>query len=175
MLVIFVGIADTIMVSYAGESAMSGVALVDMYSFMVITILTSIGTGGAVIVSQYLGNKDYLKAILSANQLITVSFIISILVMILSLVFHKEILGLFFYSVENDVMKAADTYLLTTACSFHFLGIYDSSAAIYRSMEKTNTTMYVSFLMNVINATGNFVGIFILHVGVIGIAIPILI
>lgn len=175
MLIIFVGMADTIMVSYAGESAMSGVALVDMYSFMIITILTAIGTGGAVIVSQYLGNKDYLKANLSASQLITVSFIISILVMIFSLVFHKEILKLFFNSVENDVMKAADTYLLITACSFPFLGIYNSSAAIYRSMEKTNTTMYVSFLMNIINVVGNFICIFILHMGVIGVAIPTLI
>lgn len=175
MLIILVGMADTIMVSYAGESAMSGVALVDMYAFMVITILTAVSTGGAVIVSQYLGNKDYLKANLSSSQLITVSFIISLLVMTLSLVFHKEILRLFFNSVENDVMKAADTYLLITGCSFPFLGIYDSSAAIYRSMEKTNTTMYISFLMNIINAVGNFVGIFILHMGVIGVAIPTLI
>lgn len=35
-------------------------------------------------------------------------------------------------------------------------------------MEKTNTTMYISFLMNIINVVGNFVDIFILHVGVIG-------
>lgn len=96
-----------------------------MYSFIVITILIAVSTVGTVIVSQYLGNKDYLKANLSSGQLITVSFIISLLVMILSLVFHKEILRLFFNSVKNDVTKAADIYLLITRCSFPFLGIYE--------------------------------------------------
>lgn len=58
ILVMLVGMADTAIVSYAGEPAISGVALVDMFAYMIITILTAIATGGAVIVSQYLGSKD---------------------------------------------------------------------------------------------------------------------
>lgn len=68
ILVMLVGMADTAMVSYAGEAAISGVALVDMFAYMIITILTAIATGGAVIVSQYLGSKDKAKANLSASQ-----------------------------------------------------------------------------------------------------------
>lgn len=48
ILVMLVGIADTAMVSYAGEAAISGVALVDMSAYMIITILTA----SEVIVSQ---------------------------------------------------------------------------------------------------------------------------
>ena len=51
-LVMLVGMADTLMVSYAGEAAISGVALVDMFEYMIITILTSVSAGGAVIISQ---------------------------------------------------------------------------------------------------------------------------
>lgn len=175
VLVILVGVADTMMVSYAGEAAMSGVSLVDMYTFMIITIMAAVSTGGAVIVSQYIGNKNNKNANLSASQLMTVSFLVSAGLMAVSMIFHKGILHLFFGSVESDVMLSADKYLMITAVSFPFLGIYDSGAALYRCMKKTNTTMYVSLLMNVINIAGNAIGIFVLKAGVTGVAVPTLI
>ncbi len=175
LLVILVGAADTMMVSYAGEAAMSGVSLVDMYAYMIITIMAAVSTGGAVIVSQYIGNRDRGNANLSASQLMTVSVLVSAGLMAVSMILHRVILNLFFGSVEPDVMQAADKYLLITAVSFLFLGIYDSGAALYRSMEKTNVTMYVSMLMNVINITGNAVGIFVLKAGVAGVAVPTLV
>lgn len=175
VLVILVGVADTMMVSYAGEAAMSGVSLIDMYAFMMITIMAAVSTGGAVIVSQYIGNKDNQNANLSASQLITVSGLVATGLMAISMLLHREILNLFFGSVEYDVMQAADKYLLITAISYPFLGIYDSGAALYRSIEKTNITMYVSLLMNVINIVGNAVGIFVLKAGVAGVAFPTLI
>ena len=38
-LIVFVGVADTFMVSYAGEAAVSGVALVDTISFLITAVL----------------------------------------------------------------------------------------------------------------------------------------
>ena len=37
-LIVFVGVADTFMVSYAGEAAVSGVALVDTISFLITAV-----------------------------------------------------------------------------------------------------------------------------------------
>lgn len=107
ILVMLVGMADTAMVSYAGEAAISGVALVDMFAYMIITILTAIATGGAVIVSQYLGSRDKAKANLSASQLLTVTLLISLVIIALCEVFHMGILRLFFGSIEAGVMDAA--------------------------------------------------------------------
>lgn len=174
ILVMLVGMADTAMVSYAGEAAISGVALVDMFAYMIITILTAIATGGAVIVSQYLGSKDRVKANLSASQLLTVTLLISLVITAICEVFHMGILRLFFGSIEADVMDAAAKYLVITAFSFPFLAVYNSSAALFRSMEKTNVTMYVSLLMNAINVVGNAIGIFVLKAGVAGVAVPTL-
>lgn len=68
MLAMFVGTIDTMMVSHAGESAVSGVALVDMIDYLIITILSALATGGAVVVSLYLGSGDKIKANISAGQ-----------------------------------------------------------------------------------------------------------
>ncbi|MEG0365511.1 MAG: MATE family efflux transporter [Coprobacillus sp.] len=175
LLTMIVGMADTMMVSYAGEAAISGVGLVDMINNLVITILAAVATGGAVIVSQYIGNKDKEKANFASGQLLTITGIISVIIMILCLVFHKNLLSLFFGSVDSEVMKACITYFLITALSFPFLGLYNSSSALFRSISKTKVTMYVSLLMNVINVVGNYIGVMVLNAGVMGVAIPTLI
>ena len=58
ILSISVGMADTMMISYAGEAAMSGVSLVDMINTLLINIFAAIATGGAVILSQYIGRRE---------------------------------------------------------------------------------------------------------------------
>ena len=173
-LVFAVGIADSMMVSYAGEAAMSGVSLVDMFTFLVNTVLAAVGTGGAVIVAQYIGNKDRERASLSASQLMTLAAVVSIFVMAFSLVFRHGIMTLFYGNIEEDVRQAALTYLLITALSYPFLGVYNAGAALFRSMGKTSKTMQVSMIMNLINVVGNFIGIFILKAGVVGVAVPTL-
>ena len=175
ILIMAVGVADTVMVSYAGEVAISGVGLVDMFNNLIITVLAAIDAGGAIIVSQYIGNKDRKNANKASSQLLTITIVIATVIMLGCLVFHRILLSTFFGAIEMDVMKAATTYFLISAISFPFLGVYNSAAALYRSMEKTRTTMYVSILMNIINVVGNYNGVFILHAGVAGVAVPTLI
>ena len=175
ILIMAVGVADTVMVSYAGEVAISGVGLVDMFNNLIITVLAAIDAGGAIIVSQYIGNKDRKNANKASSQLLTITIVIATVIMLGCLVFHRILLSTFFGAIEMDVMKAATTYFLISAISFPFLGVYNSAAALYRSMEKTRTTMYVSILMNIINVVGNYLGVFILHAGVAGVAVPTLI
>ncbi len=172
LLVMLVGMADTIMVSAAGEAAISGVSIVNDVNNLIIAILTAIAGGGSVIVTQYLGNQDEENTKLSASQLIMISFIISLFFGILCVAFHSAILNFLYGSVEADVMASAKVYFWITALSFPFLGVYNSSAALYRSMNRTNTTMRVSILMNIINVVGNFICVYLLHMGAAGVAWP---
>lgn len=175
ILLMLVGIADTVMISYAGEAEISGVALVDMVGYLIITVLSAVATGGAVVVSQYLGKRDGEMAEKTAGQLFSITILISVVIMGICLLFSGPLLRLLFGSVEPEVMRAAKTYLVITAFSFPFLGIYNSSSAIFRSMKKTGIIMNVSFLMNTINVVGNAIGIFVFHAGVAGVAVPTLI
>ena len=73
ILAITVGMVDTVMVSMAGEAAISGVSLVDMSVNLMINIFAALATGGAVIVSQYLGKQKKETACEAANQLLLIS------------------------------------------------------------------------------------------------------
>lgn len=169
LLIIIVGIIATMMVSYAGEAAVSGVSLVDMINMLLINILAALTTGGAVIVSQYIGHKDKGQACNAASQLITISSIISVGITLIVIFFHKPLLQILFGNIEADVMKAAVTYFVLSALSYPVLAIYDSGAALFRSIGNSRVPMCVSIIMNFINLAGNAIGIFILHVGVVSV------
>ena len=48
LLVMLVGIADTFVVSYCGEAAVSGVSLVNQFNTIFIYLFTAVASGGAV-------------------------------------------------------------------------------------------------------------------------------
>lgn len=170
-LAVMVGMVDTMMISYAGESAISGVSLVDMINNLLINIFAAIATGGAVIISQYIGRKDREKACESANQLLLVTGFISLIIAFLIIAAHHPLLRLLFGSITDEVMASAQTYLLISAFSYPFLAIFNSCAAIFRSMGNSKIAMQVSVGMNICNAIGNALLIFGLDMGVAGAAL----
>lgn len=174
LLIMIVGMADTIMVSVAGEAAISGISIVNDVNNLVIRLLAALAGGGAVIVCQYLGNKDMENTKKSASQLVMISFLISSFLGLFCFVFHGQILHLLYGSVAPDVMTNAKVYFWITALSFPFIGMYNSASALYRSMNRTKVTMVVSILMNGINIIGNYICIYQLHMGAAGAAWPTL-
>lgn len=175
LLVMLVGIADTLVISYAGEAAVSGVSLVNQFNTIFIYIFTALASGGAVVVSQYIGSRDTDNAEKSSGQLLMFSILLSLVIGALVLIGNRTMLGILFGKVEDSVMEACVTYLRISAYSYPALAIYNAGAAIYRSLGKTKVTMYISILSNIINVVGNIIGVFGLKAGVAGVAYPSLI
>ena len=174
VLAITVGMVDTVMISYAGEAAMSGVSLVDMINNLLISIFAAIATGGAVVVSQYLGSGDRGRASQAASQLITVGTVIATGFMLLSIAGNRPILRLLFGTIEADVMESASIYFLISAWSYPFLAVFNACAAIYRSMGNAKISMQISAGMNIFNAIGNAILIFGFSMGAAGAALSTL-
>ena len=175
LLEVLVGVADTFMVSYAGEAAVSGVSLVNMFNTVFIFLFSALASGGAVVVSQYIGSRNRKNGNLSAGQLVMISAVFSAAAMILSLIFNRQLLRLLFGEVDQDVMTACVTYLRISAYSYPAIAVYNAGAAVCRSIGKTNVTMNISLVANGINIAGNAIGVFVFHAGVAGVAYPSLI
>ena len=150
-LAVTVGMADTMMVSYAGEAAISGVSLVDMLNVLIINIFAALATGGAVVISQYLGARDVESAKNGAGQLFHLAALAGVGIMALALAFARPLLGLLFGQIEPDVMDAALLYLRISAASYPFIALYNAGAALFRSMGNSKISMQVSILMNAVN------------------------
>ena len=174
-LVMLVGMADTVMVSKLGDAAVSGVSLVDQICNVIIALLAALATGGAVVASQMIGADRREDACRVSNQLVLVVTGVALVIMIPVLVFKRGLMNLMFTTVEEDVMDNALIYLSITALSYPFIAIYNAGTALYRSMNRSNTTMAVSFLVNIINIGGNALFVYGMHWGVEGVAIPTLV
>ena len=174
-LTMLVGLCDGVMVSSAGEAAISGVSLVDMINAVVLTLFGALATGGAVVTSQFIGARKMHDAQKSVGQLVVMSAVLGMVFMAVCLVFAQGLMRLFFGSIEADVMEAGLLYLRITALSFPFIALFNAGAAVFRSMGNSKVSMAVSILMNIINVGGNALCVMVLKMGVAGVAIPTLI
>ena len=151
LLMVTVGMADTVMVSSVGEAAVSGISLVDQVNVLLIQIFAALATGGAVVASQYLGRRDRENACRSAKQLVYSSFGMAVLIGTLVLLLNRRILQAVFGNVEPEVMRAAETYFWLSALSYPMLALYNAGAALFRSMGNSRVSLFASAIMNVIN------------------------
>ena len=169
------GTADTMMVSNVGSAALSAVSLVDSINVLLIQAFSALAAGGAIVCAQYIGQRNYEKANMSARQVLFIITAISVAVSAVCLIFQKPLLRLIFGAVDADVMRASETYFFFTALSFPFIAAYDSAASIFRAQENTKGPMTISMISNIMNIGGNAVLIWVFHLGVAGAAISTLV
>ena len=172
LLQLIVGIVDTMIVSHAGEDAISGVSLVATLYTVALFVFNALGVGGAVIISQYLGSGQRKKADEAASQLYRISALFSLGIMVLTLIFGKAMLHGLYRKVTPEVMNAAEIYMFILCFSLPMNALYNAGAAVFKSNGLMRTTMYISILMNIINVVGDVIGVFVLHAGAAGVAWP---
>ena len=174
-LLMSVGMMDTVMVTTAGQAAVSGVSLVDNINQLIIQIFSALSTGGAVICSQYLGRQDVESARTAAKQLLYAVFTLALFLMTGALLFRQHILALLFGKIEADVMDSALIYFLTTALAYPFISLYNAGAALFRSMGNSKVSMFNSLIVNIVNVVVNAVLIYGFHLGALGAGIGTLV
>lgn len=165
-----VGMIDTMMISSLGEAAVSGVSLVDLFNILIINIFAALSTGGAVVASQFLGAKRVRDAQGSTKQLLLVTLATSLLLLLLAQVFNRQLIRLFFGSIDAEVMSASQTYFRITSLAFPAIALFNACAAIFRAMGNSKVSMFGSLLCNVVNVCGNALLIYVFQMGVAGAA-----
>ena len=175
ILAVLVGMVDVVMVAAVGETAVSGVSLVDSISVLIIQLLAALATGGAVVSAQYLGKKRPEQACKSAGQLVLITLLVSLVITAAALIGNRHLLRVIFGNVEDAVMRYPMKNFILSASSYQYLVLYNACAALFRSMGNSKVSMMASLVMNMINITGNAVCIYGLHMGVEGVGIPTLI
>jgi putative MATE family efflux protein len=174
ILAVTMGAADTMMVSRVGEHAVSGVNIIDNINNLLIIAFMALATGGAVVTSQYIGRRDVKNSSLAAKQLVYIVLLASLAIMGVALAFRRPIIRLLYGNIDAPVMDAAAVYFLITALSYPFLALYNSGAALFRSMGNSRVPMLIALLVNILNIGGNFAFIYGLRFGVAGAALSTL-
>ncbi|GAB2023002.1 MATE family efflux transporter [Pseudolactococcus yaeyamensis] len=173
-LLLSLGTFDTLMVSSAGEKAVSGVSLVDTVNTLLIFLFSALATGGAIVVGQYLGNKNTKESRIASKQLLTVSLLVALFFMTICLVFNGQLLSLIFGHLDQGVLQNSKIYLYVTACSFPFIALYSSSAGLFRAMGNTRVAMTISLIVALLDIGANALFIYVFKWGAFGAAVSTL-
>ncbi|AGC67471.1 transport protein [Thermoclostridium stercorarium subsp. stercorarium DSM 8532] len=170
-----VGMADTLMVSAVGESAISGVSLVDNINTLLYTLFSALCNGGAIITAHFIGSHREEDARNSAANLIFSSGVVAFILGIVALAGNKFFISLFYGSIEQNVMHYARIYFFFSAFAYVFIALYNSCSSLFRVMGITRVSLLASVMANIINICGNALFLFVFNWGVVGIALATLI
>ncbi len=170
-----VGMINTMMVSSAGDAAVSGVSLVVTLDNVLVVFFTALVTGGAVIVAQRLGTANSKDISEAAKQLLYATTIMATVVMTLVLIFQRPLLNALFGDAEADVLMHANDYFFFICLSFPFLAVTEAAAACFRSSGNSIIPLITSLSINGIVIGCNAIFIMWLDMGAKGAALSTLI
>ncbi len=169
------GMADSMMVSNVGSAALSGVSLVDSINNLLVQTFAALATGGVIICSTYIGQKDKKRATQAAEQLVLVAAVISLTIMAICLLFRNQLLSVIFGQIDDEVMHAASIYFLLSILSYPGIALSAAGGAIFRAQSNTRLPMNVAIVSNLLNVALNALFIFGFKLGVFGAALATLV
>lgn len=175
LLSILVSTVDTVMVSFAGEAAVSGVSLVASLDTLLMMFFTSMIAGGAVVLTQTLGRGSYADVYEVAKQLLYICTLIATVLAVVVSVFSKPLLYGLFGEAEDAIMQSAKSYFFFIALSYPFVAIQDAAGACFRASGDTRTHFFVSLAVNMVNVCFNAFFIYKMGMGAAGAALATLI
>ena len=164
----FMGTVDTLVVSNLGSAAISAVSLVDSINILIVQAFFALATGGTVVCSHYLGCRREGHAKEAARQLVFITFMMSLVIGVLCIVFNGQILSMIFGEVEDAVMENAKQYFFFSAISYPFIALYDDGSSILRAQENSRLPMMISVASNLVNLVLNLLFVWGLGFGVAG-------
>lgn len=165
--------ADTIMLGYVNQTAMSASSLANQYTFVLICFYFGMATATSVLCAQYWGKNDE-KTIEKVVGLATrMSLIISAVFFVIGFFFPSHIMRMFTDSAET--IEAGSQYLKVVSVSFVFMGISQVYVSALRSVGKVvipSVTYVISLCTNVFFNAVFIFGLFGMpKLGVVGVAV----
>lgn len=148
------GMADVIMVGGLGANAIAAVGLAAKIHFLLLVLMSGLGTGCSILVAQYLGAKDFV----SCQRSLAVTLYVGTLV-ILPFVFvfgfaSRTWVG--WINPDPQVVELAAQYLIITAPVLLFsqwIVIYEGSL---RALGSTTLPLVAGVCAAVVNVLGNY-------------------
>ena len=160
---------DTIFVGqWIGSEAIAAINVVLPVSFFIAALGMAIGVGGASIISRSLGEKNILKAEQTFGNQISLTFMITILVVIFGLFFVNQIIPIF--GGKGSLFSFAKTYYVIVMYGVPVLAFCMMANNTIRAEGKPKNAMYAMLLPSISNLTLDYILIKVFDMGMMGAA-----
>ncbi|MDT3425408.1 putative MATE family efflux protein [Paenibacillus forsythiae] len=157
-LFMLMGTVDTFMISSVSDDAVSGVGAANQIIQVAILVLSVVGNGAAIVISQYLGSRKPLEAAEVTASSIALSLGLGVLLSLIFLVFGGTLLSVL--NIQGEILTYGRVYISIVGGFIFFQALINALAATIRTHGFTKQTMLLSLLMNILHVIGNYVLIF---------------
>jgi putative MATE family efflux protein len=143
-------IVDTLIIGhYLGTPALASAGATFPIIFVLISLMIGITTGINVVISQYYGNKNFIKVKRAIDTSFIFLFISSIALSIIGLVFSRQIFQLI--GLPDELMNDALQYFNVYVAGLIFMTGYNATSAILRGMGDSKTPLYFLIISTFLN------------------------
>ena len=165
------------MLGIISDVAVAGVGLANQYIFFISLLLSIVGFGASIIISQYLGAKDYIVAKEFVRSSMILSVIFGLVLSMMTLLFSSVIINL--YSLDFATKSTALDYLWIVGAGSIFVSLNLTIGSNNRVYGVTHIPLIVNVFTIIVNLVGNSIVIFhpfgFPEYGVLGVAVSTLI
>lgn len=142
-----------------GVQALSAVGLTVQPKFLLMTAFIAMNTGVTALVARYKGTGEKEKANLVVRQGLLFTFIATILLSVLGVIFARPMV-IFMGSTEEVVTQWATTYLQIQMAGFLTMALTSTITAALRAVGDSKTCMVYNLIANVVNVIFNWLLIY---------------
>ena len=162
------GMVDSYLVANLGLIAISGVSVAGNIITIYQAIFIALGAAISSVISKSLGQKDQSRLAYHVTEALKITLLLSLVLGALSIFAGREMIGLL--GTEASVAESGGLYLALVGGTIVLLGLMTSLGALIRATHNPRLPLYVSFLSNALNILFSSVAIFILDMGIAGVA-----
>ena len=148
------GYIDTIMLSNYNDIAVGAIGNANSILGFLNLAFNIISSATGVIVSQYLGAKQFEK--MNKIYTVAISFNLALSVVISLIVFLFSEPLLIIMQVPTEMIPDANMYMKIVGGTIFTQAVFNAFSAIFMSHGKTGFGMFVSLGMNIVNIVGNY-------------------
>lgn len=169
LLAILVSNIDQLMLSTHSQEAVSAIGNSGQISWILMLFFQVLGTASLILITQYKGaGKDKQAEAIYPVTLIVNAFI-GILISLVSIFAIGFIFKLM--NVESGLsFEYAKLYMQIIGISFFFMAINNCFGSFLKANGFVKETMFISIFVNILNVIGNAFGLYVLDLGVAGVA-----
>ena len=162
------GMVDSYLVAHLGLIAISGVSVAGNIITIYQAIFIALGAAISSVISKSVGQKDQSRLAYHVTEALKITLLLSLVLGGLSIFAGREMIGLL--GTEASVAESGGLYLALVGGTIVLLGLMTSLGALIRATHNPRLPLYVSFLSNALNIVFSSVAIFILDMGIAGVA-----
>lgn len=150
-----VNLVDNLMVGFLGDNALSAVAAVNRYYFIVNAAINGLTAAACVFIAQYYGAKDTHKMKQTFRAMLYTTCIIVFIFSLIAFFFPREIVA--FFVKESELIDIGERYAGCAVFAFLPGAISFAIYAAMRAVGDMRTPLYCSVISVFVNATLNYI------------------